>query len=67
MPVAIHSEPVSEKTRRPRHSRHDGLPRPSLTLTPRNDKQCVFNEMGKNANRKLHFFTHLNLTNFIDN
>ena len=29
-PVAIHCEPVSEETSRPRPPRHDGLPRPSL-------------------------------------
>ena len=36
--MAIHCEPVNEETSRPRRSRHDGLRRRSLTLSPRNDK-----------------------------
>jgi len=35
--VAIHCEPVSEETSRIHNSRHDGLPRRSLRLPPRND------------------------------
>jgi hypothetical protein len=43
MPVAIQSEPVSEKTRRPRSPRDDGFPHRTV-VTPRNDNELRVRE-----------------------